>query len=413
MAVTTRTIPATPYAGGTLQFDFTNMVYTSACILTSTRMVWTYYQTNPNWRFFHIIDTPGGWATPGATPSVTTAQMVDTVALKGYNLQMCRLNDNAFLIMDYDANASSSSTVAWNWWVGEIDGSNNIAIVSSGTWLGNQGPAAYAAAVKSRGVASSHLASISDNVALIHGCASNATQYWVSFVINYNTTTKALTFTNRADYGNGGTGLLSSYGEFYAKTIPGSSRIALFAASKSSTSVPFANTQQDSLILNTDGSKFAIMSYQTALDSAFMSETRKVFATNFNQYNYFSADGSTSQGSGQITNTSSSNPMILGAIDSNYFAALDRSHWSTVTPTSTVIPATGSINVKVMRREDSNFTTQSAASAATATGFTITGVPYIEPFWNHRPKMLPTGDWFWWGLDKNFNLAWNVLKNPS
>lgn len=116
--VITRSIPALPYNGGTMQ---NTQPYQAAVRLTTNRMVWTWCQTNPNWRFFSIIDTPEGWAN-GGTPAVTATRMFDQRSYYGQNLQMVRLNDTTFMVLDMIAAGSVGHTVE----VFEIDANNQI-----------------------------------------------------------------------------------------------------------------------------------------------------------------------------------------------------------------------------------------------------------------------------------------------
>lgn len=128
--------------------------------------------------------------------------------------------------------------------------------------------------------------------------------------------------------------------------------------------------------------------------------------THWNQFYYFKTSDGTSDGFGVSNNTQSFNPMLAYGLDANYLMLIDRTHFISST--------SGNLAVKIIRREDSNLTTQSTGSAASATGFSVTA-PWIE-VWRHesRPQMQDNGDLFWWGLDTTGQkLCWNILKNAS
>lgn len=171
------------------------------------------------------------------------------------------------------------------------------------------------------------------------------------------------------------------------------------------------------LIFNADGTSPTVIPYSAtnsgqggstaigALDCTMMGENR-FCRTHWNQFYYFKTSDGTSDGFGVSNNTQSFNPMLAYGLDANYLMLIDRTHFISST--------SGNLAVKIIRREDSNLTTQSTGSAASATGFSVTA-PWIE-VWRHesRPQMQDNGDLFWWGLDTTGQkLCWNILKNAS
>lgn len=435
--IITRSIPAIPYQGGTPR---TAQPYSAAVQLTPTRMVWTYCQTNPNWRFFVIVDTPEGWAN-GGTPTVTVSRMQDQKAYRGINLQMARLNDNAFVVMDMQDNSGyfASTATTWSYEVFEIDSNNVFTRTTSNlnaydTLVGASGASANFSNTTGF-MLSTQITNgkYSNPIALIPGATDN-NLIWAGFfdtsrvsvtTMNYNPTSKALTVGSTSVLQAGWSITSATSMEVYWRPIPGSTKKAItFRQVGAINSWTNAAIQNSTVIVNADGTFVAnyppssntlgtTTTTSVAQDMAMLSETRAARANWTWAYYYGLTSGSTgsqpgtlvNDGYGSYTTTSSTAPMMIFPMDANYMMLMDRTHF--------VSNTSGNIKVKIIRRDDANFVSQSTGSAVAATGFDVTA-PWIE-VWRHdaRPRTLANGDLFWWGLDASGALAWNILKNAA
>lgn len=424
--VITRSIPAIPYNGGTLR---TAQPYSAAVQLTPTRMIWTYCQSAPDWRYFVVVDTPEGWAN-GGTPTVTVSRMQDQKTYRGLSLQMVRLNDNAFMIMDLQAVTS----VSWSYEVFEINADNvftrtatnldpyDVVQTSISNSTGYLNSAQTGTNAKYTNVAT--LVPLADNQFLFAGF-NNTSVVSVSGVCTYNTTTKVVTFNNGnlvslGSFGNAGS---ANSAEVYWRSIPNSTKKAItFKTANTLAAWNGTVMQFQTLVVNADGTIAAnYPRFENALgnslvtqaqDMAMMSDTRMARTSWTWNYYYGLSGGTTSStgtatndGFGSFTSTQSPNPQLAFPMDANYVMLWDRTHFASAT--------SGNIKIKITRRDDANMASQSPGSAISATGFEVTA-PWIQTWYNDsRPRMLPNGDVFWWGLDASGKLAWNILKNAS
>lgn len=410
--VITRSIPAIPYQGGTLR---TAQPYSAAVRLSATRMVWTYSQTGPDWRFFVIVDTPEGWAN-GGTPVVTVSRMQDQKSYRGNSLHMARLNDNAFVVFD----AQSASGTAWSYEVFEINADNVFTRTASNldaydTITTTVNLAHTQGNVGTTGAKFNNVMTVMtmvDNTLLIP-FFSGTGAYYSTMV--YNPTTKVVTFPVSGN-GLGSVGYTGTQ-EVYSRLIPGSTkRSVTFRTTNIANTWSGTSTSFMTVIFNADNTIFGTFNSATnalgnpavnpATDSVALSDTR-VARLNWTWAYYYGQTSGTlvNDGFGSYTNTTSINPMIALPMDSNYLMAIDRTHFASST--------SGNLKVKIIRRDDANMVSQSPGSAASATGFDVTAT-YIQPWFNDpRPRIMSNGDVFWWGLDNSGALAWNILKNAS
>ena len=413
--IITRSISALPYAGGTLQ---TAQPTQSGVMLTANRMVWTYCQAGPAWRFFSIIDTPEGWAT-GGNPVVTANRMFDQRQYGTIGLHMFRINDNTFGVLEPYNNSLCKLEVF------QIDNDNLITRVWSNLdSYGNTGSTGFtafnSASYGQYSGSSTKFANLVNFMPVVDNKVLhlylNSTRQMAYQLLTWDDSAKTLTFpaaTNlpsTLDY-NGGA-------EITWKSIPGSTKkfVTARTLSSSGTWEGGSSISTHNWIFNADGTvSNTLAPYATnanssigsgyCIDTTAMSETR-IARLNWGNAYYFGVDGTTSQGYGPVGNSTSTKAMMAYALDANYNLLVDRSHWNSSTA--------GNIFIKVFRRDDSNITSQSTASATAATGYSVTA-PYIDTWRCHpRPRMLANGDLFWWGLDTTgTKLTWNILKNPT
>lgn len=389
---TTRTIAATPYNGGSLRVS---QPYANACVLTDSRIVWTYCQATPAWRFFNIVDTPGGWNSTG-TPTITTHQMFDQSAWRGSYLVMQRLNDTTFITWDWTSTGAGIAEVF------EVSGDNTVARTYSNTNLSFVGMSSNGVGTKFHN-ALRFIRTSSDNVLLAVWFSGGAFQYQT---LTWNPTTKALTTGTATSFGSNAGSL---YPEIYTKPVPGSSKFAVYTRWNSQSS--YVNNASQAHLFNADGTfvaSTALISGSGGTDLTIQSETRMSLPS-WTRADYYNLAYTAGQGGGPYTNTSSTNALMAFPLTADYTLLIDR---------QTMSGGTYSANVfaKVIRREDSNIITQSAGSAATATGFKI-AVPPTEFWWDkQRPHMLSNGDLMWFGTvaatTNQYMLTWTVVKSP-
>lgn len=455
MAVITRSIPAVPYQGGT---PLTVQPYSAAVQLTPTRMVWTYCQTNPAWRFFTIVDTPEGYVN-GGTPTVTVARMQDQRAYQGFSLNMVRLNDNAFAVFDLNGSGSSAT---WSIEVFEI--TSELEFKKTYSNLSYSGMSSYVASGFTAGHVGLKYANIQsfipvkDNLIYsVEFASNNGNGSTVGRTISYDNTkdtSSSLTFGSAQTITNLGNAM--SYAEMVVRPVPRTSTKWVVTMHGNNTSLTTAAGQQwvnpnltNPTSMNTynyvssnmldiaptiatgaqptlsftntatyngyttvyqSTSQQPITGLSTPYDLCYMSDTRLARINWQNAYFYGTtqATGNVGQGGGSFSyGTASANPLMAYPLSNDFIMLMDRTHF--------VSNASGPINIKIIRRDDSNFVSVSGGSTS-GTGFAVTA-PWIDTWrQDSRPRMLANGDLFWWGLDAttgNANLTWNILKNAS
>ena len=408
----TRNISALPFAGGTM---LTAQPTQTAVILTANRMVWTYCQTTPAWRFFSIIDTPEGWAT-GGNPVVTSNRMFDQRQYSGTNLLMFRLNDSTFCVMEGMSNVNNYKVEVF-----QIDANNVISRLWSNldtygnvvtNFLG--GNLGYYGGAGTRFSNTSQIMPIADNKVL--HLFLDSTRRLNTQVLTWDPV--GMTLTGPTATILAGTLDYSGAPEITIKPIPGSTKMFVNARTLNSNSTweGGASISTVNFVFNADGTLSnsigwtgsapnAAVGTGYCIDTTAMSETRMARLNWGNAY-YYNMDGITSQGYAPVGNSTSTKAMMAYAIDANYNLLIERTHFTSNGATP--------LNIKVFRRDDSNITSQSAASATSATGYSVTA-PYIDTWrYDPRPRMQANGDLFWWGLDTTgTKLSWNILKNPT
>lgn len=462
MPVITRSIPAVPYQGGTPQ---TAQPYSAAVQLTSTRMVWTYCQTNPAWRFFVIVDTPEGFVN-GGTPTVTVARMQDQRQYQGTALYMTRLNDNAFAI--FDANGVNTN----NWSVeafeitGDLEFKKTYANYSQTLTAWHSNSLSTQASLKY----TNHLAflPVKDNVFYLVENNTNNNQINGRTIVYDNT--KDVNSSLAIPANNTVTTLGSHYtsypcAELVVRPIPGAASTKYSVAWHGTSTIGTATTQgwvnpstatlsvtttgnslnsvgaviidvaptvansasaptvsnsaattntgvanQNTLWVYSSTSQLPLTGMATPYDIVHMSETRLAKLNWQNAYFYGTSTANylVGQGGGSFAyGAPAVAPMMAYGLSNDFIMLIDRTHF--------ISPTSGDIKIKIIRRDDSNFVSVSGGSTA-GTGFSVTA-PWIDTWrQDSRPKMLANGDLFWWGLDAttgNANLTWNILKNAS
>lgn len=419
-----------PFSGGTVQGSLGQ----SAVALNSTRIIYARCQMNPNWRMFTIVDTPEGWASPNGNPVVTANRLQEpglwgvqsgttSGTLSGFYLE--RLNDNAFVTAYFNG----SNTVTFESW--EID-ANNVITKTSTANVSFSPSYGYVPTLYTNQMV---VAPAGDNTVVLVGATST---FSYSTIVTYNTSTKVLSapaVSNNSMYTD-----FSGYQEWYWKPVPGSSRIFVNYRSTGSTTAPTSSNPYPTSLTGQGNMWDTTTSYSSVgavtgvrgvtgfYDCHALSTTRRASPTSWNSIQY-SSYGNTSPAASTLTDqnlcgivtatygavTTDTKPMMTVPIDSNYFWMIDRTNFND----SAAAQAAGTVNVKVVRREDNNFTVQSAASGTSTTGMTVTA-PWVRMFYDKlRPRVLSDGSLYWMGTDATTatapgtKLMWNVIKVPS
>lgn len=424
--VISRSIPALPYAGGAI---ISGQPTQSAVRLTDNRMIWTWCQSNPNWRFFTVVDTPEGWAN-GGTPAVTVNRMFDQRVYGSYTssqtnvlgtataVQMYRLNDNAWVLYEqtglngvwiieiFEIDADNVITKTWS----NLDGNNTLIAGRFTDGGGNFG------SPFTKYDCHQAMFPLADNKIQIHYLNTSPRHAW--YTLTYDPATKTPTFSSillRSEIL-----AYSNSAEIIIRRIPNSTRFSVHTHSTATTITWTATNGMCVLgsVFEADGT---LVYHQTMvsggtnttnmgangylLDSVTMGNNRYA-RVHWGSVAYFKADN-TPDGFCVFNNTTNNNAMMAYALDNDYLMLVDRTHFVQVSP---AVP----LRVKIVRRDDSTISTQSTGSNAGATGFDVTAT-YIDT-WRHeaRPRKQANGDLFWWGLDSTgTKLSWNILKNAS
>jgi hypothetical protein len=393
MVTIARTIPVTPYLGGSINW-FQNAH--SVCRLNANNMVWTYNQTAPNWAYLALVNFPGGIAT-GSQPTITTNQMVQQQHYGSAGdtyVQVLRLNDSAVVVLD--GNATTNMTAY------ELDGSNlftQTARISTVTGTTSISPQI------TETLFGINAAAVGDNnfVIAYRKYIGSGTYAIVARYCSYDPVAKTLTAGNELTINAVATDWAN--GEVLVKNIPGTAWALV-----SSRAVPTVNSdsQGGNMAQNHRVVKSAtqVVTISTTVfgDLTPITQTQWVNSYVWNSVKFFTFNPTTSQivqnSSGFIQSLNNTVNQSVTPISENYFAIWNR---SLLYNGSATVP----LGVKIARRVDTNIVELSPANAALPnSGPTVNnGIPVLPapntlkvPANLRAPEMA--GDRFMlWGVD--------------
>lgn len=434
MTVFSQSIPLTPISGGTVN---PSSRYGSMVMLTPTRMVVVYLQTNPARRVMMIVDNPNGFNSASA-PSVYNNVYSDGYMMTNAgSVKMVRLNDSTFMIA---SNANNGST--WFCEVFTVQGQVVSFKTSANFTYGNlniswDNPLAFAAAQQSIA-----FIPLGDNTVLINqSCFENYTSgfggtitenlsnhqlYWNGTTLTeiYNARTWGYLVTN---WGRNNDANWVTF-DVYHRKIPGSNAVLqVFRGVNSQTpkSDPtgyklcfvrqinppttgnvwtfgaFRAVPDNFDVAMADPSTFVLSDFASTY---YISNSENISAPSFYQTGNKAAPA---KGGGFYATGSNagdaaiSTPFVL-PFNTTYHAVIDRRYFTS--------PSTAPFRMKIVRREDSNMVAPSPASTGPY-GFTV-AVPAISTYWDKPRPTLIGNDIFWCGIQGN-NFAYAVIKQPS
>lgn len=418
MASVTRSVGVLPYQGGTFSAGGINI---GMCRLSTTRMVWISFQTNPAWMIATVVDTAGGWINNLNAPVVTNQQLLKTGS-PTVQTQVAKINTNAFMVWQ-----NTATNNIGNYTVFEVDSAGictqtdtgTFAVASGGPGVLNVGP----------GVATHKLVELQDNklaifaVNITNGSPSNA---MMSCVGNYDTTAKKFTWLN------GGSQITTNHfgsqsanpsavgmGEIIVRPIPGRQ---LFAVTFRAVNTNIANWSYMSgfqtTIIDNNGAKVGtyVISPGTVATNTGTGDfiplpgDRYAYATSTNQIQFYSIDYTTGTqvnlGSAAFTTSIpyDTQGRVYLPLTTDYVAIANRAPFFT--------PGSGALGhrFKVVRRVDQNFFEQSAGSAQNSNaGFTTATATTTICAPAYYPELIE-GKIFYWGTDSTgTKLNWTVI----
>lgn len=413
--VTTRSISAMPYLGGTINTSFQ---YNAMARLSSTRMVWFYQQTAPNWLIGAVVDTPTGWIN-GGTPTMTTQQLLNQGTYPYGYIQAARLNDNAVIVF-------STSGSTFNYTVYEIDSNSQLnqtatgSVTPAGATIGGVAKVPTSQSFNT-GYNGLFPVEVSDNnVVIVSAVSANAIQ----LKVNYNTTSKAVTF-DAAWTLVGPVGAAGSF-NIVPRKIPGTTMTLVTIKLANASNTWYYSNGFSAYVLNADGSIQMTPAQLPSVLNTGASDAmldliplpgNRLATSNSNSATFWSIDYNAKTyaviSNGQFT--TAWNPATLGytmlPLTADYFLLMNRS--------SMVTPGANTLRCKVVRRVDFNIIEQSAASSGnTNQGFTVTGTPgtFIQTM-TTEPEII-NGKIFYWGFDAGAGnpytkLSWTIITLPS
>lgn len=407
MAIVTRSLGVMPYQGGTI---LNSTVQTAMCRLSSTRMVWFYYQTNPNWLVGAVVDTPGGLAA-GGTPVLTNQQLLTQRSVSN-TIQAVKINATTVAVV------TIASTGNFAYYVYEIDPQNGIMTqADSGTYRAPN-PVVTTPAVANFTL-NSKLVYHSDNLIQYFGQSMNvATSHIQGIKGAWNGVTKKLTWdinpSTILEYGQ--TGVTDVVIEMIAKKIPGRQMTLLSVRHGRPANAQGNNGSRNVVFDDTTGAIHMTSSqmpgnytWSTSLGNSELlplAGDRAVMMNGNNGSTFYTINYDektyTVAASGQFSADNGFVPGALLPLSADYFATIQR--------TKIVDPsANTALAVKVIRRYDNTFVEQSPASSMNSNaGFIISGTPATRAALSCYPEMIE-GKIFWWGCDLTGNkLTWTL-----
>lgn len=421
MASVTRSVGVLPYQGGTFTAGGINM---GMCRLSTTRMVWISFQTNPAWMIATVVDTAGGWINNLNAPVVTNQQLLRT-GTPTVQTQVARINTNAFMVWQ-----NSAANNAGNYIVYEVDSSGICTQTDAGAFSVTSG--APGVLYAGSGVSTHKLVELQDNklaifaVNITNGTPANGMQ---STTGSYDTVAKKFTWKMGTTdivlnhFGNSNpTGSANpstpGVGEIVVRPIPGRQLFAVtFRALSIPTSWHFMSGFQTTIIDN-NGAKVGSYSITPgtvttntgAGDFIPLPGDRYAYATSPNQMQFYSIDYTTgtqvSLGSTAFTTTIpyDNTGRVYFPLTTDYVAIAQRSPF--------FAPGSGALGhrFKVVRRVDQNFYEQSAGSSQNSNaGFTTATATTTVCAPAYYPELIE-GKIFYWGTDSTgTKLNWTVI----
>lgn len=434
MTVYSQSIPLMPISGGTV---IQSARYGSSVMLTPTRQVVVFIQSNPARRVMMIVDNPNGFN------STTAPSVYNNVYNDGYmmtnagSVKMVRLNDSAFMIASNSGNGSS-----WFCEVFTVQGqvvsfktSNTFVIGDQG--IGWENPLAFSAVQQSIA-----FIPLGDNTVLVNqvsyenytsGFGGTVTENITNHQLYYNGTTLTQIQTSRiwgflvTNWGSNNNANWVSFDVYHLK-IPGSNSVMQVFRGVNSRTVKTDPTGYKLCYFRPinpagAGQPWTYGSFRAAPDNfdVAMLDSNTYVVSDWASTYYVSANETARQPSyyqtagnqrpvlgGGVYATGenagdafASTPFVL-PINTNYHVVIDRRHFTN--------PAVNPFQMKVVRREDSNMMQASPASTGPY-GFTV-NVPKIQTYWDKPRPFLIGNDIFWSGVIEA-NFAYNVIKQPN
>ena len=400
MATVTRSIGVMPFQGG----SFVTNVWTQSMVrLTSTRMVWTFLQTSPNWMVGAVVDTPGGWINNTGSPVITNQQLLKQVS--PYLVQSVKINQTTYMVIN------QTFTANFTWDVYEVDVAGIISKVDTGTVNLNS---SYQAAI-TQGTSSSKLIYLQDNLItyVAQGLQTNMNNL-SSLKATYDATAKKLTWATSPVTLIATLPVTSC--ELIAKPIPGQPYTLVTARYYNSNWYEFRGSSSVTISNTTGNMQLDSTKLPTtyAANSNGYSEITPVSADRFVELagpsaaHYQSIDWVT----GSQVNLGS-NPFTTTLAYDNFgrfILPLTADYFVTGTRIGTFIPTGSPIRLKVIRRVDQNFIEQSPASSLNSNaGFGVSAVPATYANNQSYPEMIE-GKIFYWGTDATgLKLSWTAI----
>lgn len=415
MATTVRSIGAMPFQGG----SFTTDRYGHSMVrLSNSRMIWMYYQTNPNWLAASVIDVAGGITGTGAA-TLTNQQLLMPATQTGY-MHTARINANTFVM--FTGNPSGNFwTSNWAWSVFEVDSGGVFTRVDSGTLASNT---TNLNANWAFGHCNFRIVELKDNLVMYVGNTVGNTVNTVSALKgSYDINTKKMTWdanaTNLFSLITGYNGI-----EITARPVPGRDYTMIQARYLTNLATPLDNRGASGVVVNnqtgavvTPANKLPLNSINTGNpnsngDMVPLPGDRIAHLTSNYSIQWFSIDyvaGSfINLGAHQFCATQNADAMghYLLPLTTDYVLKVQRQPFFS--------PTTNPHRLKVIRRVDQQMSEQSAASINNANaGFAMNAAPTtIAGFIQNQPELID-GKLVWFGLDSATNpqkFSWTVAS---
>lgn len=414
MATTVRSIGAMPFQGG----QFTGTAQAHAMVrLTNSRIVWTYYQTSPNWLAASVIDVPGGITGTGA-PVITNQQLLFPLTQNGPTT-CAKLNQNTFLIVTGPTTGASAFTGAMSWFVMEVDTGGVFTRVDQGQF--NFGTSTTAAATHSFGFNNFKVVELKENLVMYMSPNLGGTTSNIGSVKGvYDPVAKKMTWDTAV------TNLFqmkqtSNNGEFIVRSIPGRDMTLVqfrYIASSGGNTLDMRGTS--GVVLNnqngaivTPATKLPVNDYVSATtgpgDMTPLPGDRIAVLRNNFTIQWYSMDYI--NGSFIDLGTSSFTAALSPDIQGHYLMPLTTDY--VLKMIRVPMNSAAGHRFKVIRRVDQNLSEQSPASSANGgAGFTTSAVTSTVACLNQTYPEFIDGKVVYFGLDSATaatKFSWTVL----
>jgi len=401
MATTVRSIGAMPFQGGSFNTDKTGH---GMVRLSTSRMVWLYYQTSPNWLAASVIDVSGGITSQG-TATLTNQQLLMPLTQSNY-MTCARINQTTFMMMTgvYTGNMS--------WYVFEVDPQGVFTRVDMGQF--GFGTTTTAAALSTFAQTNFKIVELKDNLVMYVAQGTNGSSISTTQGVKgtYNTTTKTMTWDVAPTilFSN-----LINNCEITARPIPGRD-LTLIQHRYFSSGVGELRGATGVVINNQTGAiqvpwnKLPVTTANIGLgDMVPLPGDRMAYLTS----NYSIAWVSIDYTAGSFISLGSSGFTNVTAIDTagHYLLPLTTDYVLKMTRNSLSNPVNFPHRFKVIRRVDQNMNEQSAASSQNGnTGFSLNGTPTTYANFHQTYPEFIDGKVVWFGLDRTNNqFSWTVV----